>query len=229
MDKQMGHFTIWDWADFARGVADNRARVAMQSHLASGCGKCDRTVRMFRDVSTVARAESLYEPPEHVMRYAQALYSLHRPEPTGFKKLIAHLIHDTALVPQPAGLRAQGQTSSHLLYEAGPYYLDIQVEQEPRSERMSLVGQITPREDAAASTANLPVWLLERETLLASTLSNHFGEFQLEFPPTRSLLLRVPLPDADTRIDVSLSQPLARLYGHRAPARIKAPRSRRRR
>ncbi len=92
------------------------------------------------------------------------------------------------------------------MYEAGGYYLDVQVEQQSESGRVSLVGQIAARNNPDANTANLPVWLLDRTTLVASTISNRFGEFQLEGVPSRNLLLRVPLPDAGKRLEVSLSQ-----------------------
>jgi hypothetical protein len=220
----MKHFTIWDWADFARGVVDQAVRTAMQAHLSSGCSQCERTVRVLRGVSTAARSEGQYAPPESAMRYARALYSLHRPEKVGFARLVGRLIHDSALAPLPAGMRAEGQSQAtrHLLYEAGGYYLDVQLEHQPDSGRLNLVGQIAARNNLEATTANLPVWLLERTSLVASTLSNKFGEFQLECAPARNLLLRVPLPDAGKRLEVSLSQPEDGLSDRRRSSRTRA-------
>lgn len=217
----MKHFTIWDWADFARGMADEKSAAAMQAHL-SGCSRCERTVRTLRGVSAVARNESRNEPPERAMRYARALFSLHRPEKVGLTRLIGRLVHDSAFAPLPAGMRAEGQTQDtrHLLYEAGGYYLDVQVEQR-ESGRVSLVGQIAARNDTQANTANLPVWLLDRTNLVASTLSNSVGEFQLEYTPARNLLLRVPLPDLGKRLEVSLSQPEQGLSTRRQSSRTR--------
>ena len=226
----MNHFTIWDWADFARGVADEAARAAMQAHQSSGCSRCEHTVQMLRGVNAAARAESQYEPPDRVMRYARALYSLHRPEKVGFAKLVGRLVHDTALAPQPAGMRAEGQSQPrHLLYEAGGYYLDVQVEQERESGRVNLVGQIAARNDPEANTGNLPVWLLERKTIVASTLSNRLGEFHLEGVPARSLLLRVPLPDVGKRLEVSLSQSADKVSDRRRSTRTTGSGRKRRR
>jgi hypothetical protein len=226
----MKHFTIWDWVDFARGVVDQTVRLAMQAHLSSGCSQCERTVRVLRGVSTVARGEAQYDPPERAMRYARALYSLHRPEKVGLARLVGRLIHDSALAPLPAGMRAEGQehATRHLLFEGGGYYLDVQLEQQPESGRLNLVGQIAARNNLDASTANLPVWLLERTSLVASTLSNKFGEFQLECAPARSLLLRVPLPDLGKRLEVSLSQPEDGLSDRRRSSRTRASGVRRR-
>lgn len=225
----MKHYTIWDWADFVRGVAEDKARAAMQAHLSSGCSRCERTVRVLSAVSDAARGEAHYDPPDRALRYARALYSLHRPEKTGFARLIGRLIHDSALAPQPAGMRSEGQADTrHLLYEAGGYYLDVQVDQQRESGRVSLVGQIAARNNPDAHTANLPVWLLDRTSLVASTLSNRFGEFQLEAAPARNLLLRVPLPDVGKRLEVSLSQPDEGLSDRRRSARTRSgsPRTR---
>ena len=230
MIKRMNHFTIWDWADFARGVAGETAGAAMQAHLSSGCSRCERTVRVLRGVSAAARSEGQYEPPERAMRYARALFSLHRPEKVGLARLVGRLIHDSAFAPMPAGMRAEGQehATRHLLYEAGGYYLDVQVEEQRESGRVSLVGQIAARNNADANTANLPVWLLERSSLVASTLSNSFGEFQLECAPSRNLLLRVPLPDLGKRLEVSLSQPGEGLSARRQSSRTRSGGPRRR-
>jgi len=224
----MKHFTIWDWADFARGVGDHRLRGAMQAHLNSGCPRCDRTVQTLRGINAVARGETAYEPPERAMRYARALYSLHRPEKTGFARLIGRLVHDSALAPMPAGMRSELQADAprHLLYEAAGYYLDVQVEQQPESGRVSLVGQIAARNNPEANTANLPVWLLDKSSLVASTVSNRFGEFQIEGVPARNLLLRVPLPDVGRRLEVSLSQPGEGLSDRRRTTRTRAGASR---
>jgi hypothetical protein len=226
----MKHFTIWDWADFARGVVDQTARTTMQAHLSSGCSPCERTVRLLRGVSAAARSEGQYAPPESSMRYARALYSLHRPEKVGFARLVGRLIHDSALAPLPAGMRAesQSQTTRHLLYEAGGYYLDVQLEHQRDSGRLNLVGQIAARNNLEATTDNLPVWLLERTTIVASTLSNKFGEFQLECDAARNLLLRVPLPDAGKRLEVSLGQPEDGISDRRKSSRTRAGGIRRR-
>jgi hypothetical protein len=155
---------------------------------------------------------------------------LHHPEKVGLARLVGRLIHDSAFAPMPAGMRAEGQehATRHLLYEAAGYYLDVQVEEQRESGRVSLVGQIAARNNADANTANLPVWLLERSSLVASTLSNSFGEFQLECAPSRNLLLRVPLPDLGKRLEVSLSQPGEGLSGRRQSTRTRSGGPRRR-
>jgi len=90
----MNHLTIWQLADFARGLGDDHGRSGIDAHLA-GCPRCERVVRVLSAVAFTARAEAGYEPPEHVIRYARALYSLHKPESAGLTRLIGKLVFDT--------------------------------------------------------------------------------------------------------------------------------------
>ena len=94
--------------------------------------------------------------------------------------------------PLPAGIRAQALPSRHALYEAGRYYLDLQLERQRASGSVTLVGQLADRHNPSAHTA-VPVWLLRHKSVVASTLCGRFGEFQLEYTPARDLRLCVPL------------------------------------
>lgn len=216
----MKHFTIWQLTDLARGVVEvGPARSAMETHL-PGCPRCKRIVSMLRRVLATARAEAGYEPPEHAIRYAQAIYSLYGPEKISFPRLIARLVYDSGRAPLPAGMRSQNRLSRHALYEAGNYCLDVQLEQQPGSVRISLTGQLADRNKPPTSTADLPVRLMERKSLVTSTLSNRLGEFRLEYAPARNLRLQVPLPDARKRLEVSLNQLYAGEFATRRPGKV---------
>jgi len=206
----MKHFSIWQWTDFARGLVedDQTARSAMETHLSS-CKRCERLVNVLREVAVTARADAGYEPPERAIRYGQAIYSLYGPEKVSLPRLIARLVYDSGRAPLPVGMRAQNRLSRHVLYEAGSYSLDVQLEHQPGSGLVSLTGQLADRNKPATSTASLPVMLMERKRLISSTLSNRLGEFQLEYMPARpgsQLRLQVPLPAARKRLEVPLSQ-----------------------
>ena len=202
----MKHFNIWQWTDYARALGDSAARAAMDKHLSSGCARCERIVNVLRGVDSTARGEAGYEPPEHAIHCAHAIYSLSRPEKIGFPRLIARLVHDSIREPLPAGMRAQDSPARHALYEAGSYCLDLQVEQQLASGLVTLIGQLADRSEPAANSADVPVWLMERKSVVASTLCNPFGEFQLEYAPARDLRLYVPLRAARRRLEVSLDR-----------------------
>ena len=70
----MKHFTIWEWVDFVGSTAESGLQAAMGTHL-SGCAKCRQLVETLTAVADVSRRESQYEPPDHAVRYAKALYS----------------------------------------------------------------------------------------------------------------------------------------------------------
>jgi hypothetical protein len=202
----MKHFNTWQWADFVRDLGDPESRSAMAMHLSSHCPRCQRIVNVLRGVAVTAQREFDYEPPAHAIRYAQAIYTLQRPEKGRFAKLVARLVHDSVLAPLPAGMRAQNRLSRHALFEAGSYYLDLQLERQPASGRITLIGQIADRTKPETGAAETPVWLKERKRLVASTLCNRFGEFQLEYKPTSHLRLHVPLPAARKRLEISLNR-----------------------
>ena len=216
----MKHFTVWQLTDLARGLVEaGPARSAMETHLL-GCPRCERIVNLLRRVTATAHAEAGFEPPEHTIRYAQAIYSLYGPEKISFPRLIARLVYDSGRAPLPAGMRSQNRLSRHALYEAGSYCLDVQLEQQPGSGLVSLTGQLADRSKPPTSTADLPVRLMERKSLITSTLSNRLGEFRLEYAPARNLRLQLPLPSARKRLEVSLSQLYAGELETRRPAKV---------
>ena len=202
----MKHFSIWQWTDYVRGLGEGVDRSAMETHLSSRCPRCQRTVSVLRGVAATAQGEANYEPPEHAIRYAQAIYSLYRPEKAGFARWVARLVRDTAREPLPAGMRAQDHLSQHTLYEAGSYSLDLQLENQLPSGLVTLIGQLADRNKPATGVADLPVWLMERKRLVASTICNRFGEFQLEYAPSPHLRLSLPLRAVGRRLEVSLNR-----------------------
>jgi hypothetical protein len=199
------HFDVWQWADYARGLTAEVDRAAMAAHLASGCARCARTASTFRSAASIAGAEAGNEPPDHAIRYAQAVYSLFRPETTSLPRLIARLVRDSMREALPAGIRAQAGHSRHALYEAENYYLDLQLEAQHASGSVTLIGQLADRENPSADLA-VPVWLMSQKSVVASTLCDRFGEFQLEFTPSRDLSLYVPLRSAHKRLEIPLSR-----------------------
>jgi hypothetical protein len=199
----MKHFSEWEWADFVGNVSEPAVQAAMSAHL-TGCARCRRTVDAVRVVADLAGREQDYEPPDHALRYAKALYSTYRPEPSGLARLLAHLVHDSASAPLPAGLRAEHRLSRHLVFQAESYYLDLQLEYQP-SGRVTLIGQLADESAPPLNPAEVPVSLLEGSTLMATTRCNPLGEFHLECIPSRNLRLHVPLAAAGKQVEVLLS------------------------
>ena len=201
----MKHFSEWQWADYVRRVVEDPARAAMDAHLSSGCRRCARMADVLRGVALRAQTEVNYEPPTQVIRNAIAIYALHRPEADSLPKAVARLIHDSFREPLPAGLRTASRLARHALFQAGSYYLDLQLQYEPTSASVSMMGQLANRDRLGSSTAGTPVSLKEGDQLIASTVCNQFGEFQLQFLIKPDLHLHLPLPTEGKRLDIPLN------------------------
>lgn len=178
----------------------------MQSHLSSGCPSCQNTAATLHAVAAEAKADADCAPPEAAVRAAHALYAIVRPETISLGSLVrvvAQLVYDSAREPLPAGIRSQDRMSRRALYEAGEYRVDLQLERRPDSGVVTLVGQLAARLQATSIT-DVPVWLMERDSLVGNTTCNTFGEFQLEYEPRRNLRLFVPLSDVGKRLEIAL-------------------------
>jgi hypothetical protein len=93
----------------------------------------------------------------------------------------------------------------HALYEAGNFCLDLHVEHERESATATLVGQLTDREDPDRPMARGPVLLRSRKAVVAHTMYNRFGEFELAYASAPYLRLSVAIDQAGKRIELPLS------------------------
>ena len=202
----MKHFETSDWSDFARGCAAEADRAAMEAHLASGCRRCRAASDIMQRVVASTKADERYEPPPNIVRYAKAISAMHRPLRTPLAGLVARLVFDSFDAPLAAGVRAEDRLTRHTVYEAGDFLMELSVEQGEESPMATLVGQVTNRTDPAGSLAGAPVLLMARKDVVAHAVYNRFGEFQLDYRPSRHLRLCVALAPPDQRIEVSLDR-----------------------
>ena len=203
----MKHFDITQWTDFGRGVVPGPERAAMETHLSvQGCARCRATLDFVRGVGSVARAADRNTPPDYAVRCAKALSALLQPQKARFPSLVAHLIYDSFRDPIPAGMRSEDRVSRQALYEAGDFCLDLRLEHDRGAPLVTLVGQLTNRTAPDSSVPEAPVLLMARNDVVAHTVSNPFGEFQMEYVPARYLRLCVPLDPSGKRIEVSLNR-----------------------
>jgi hypothetical protein len=189
---QMSHFDIGEWADFARGLVEPSRREAMDAHLTSGCEACGRWAAVLGKTAQVARAEAGIEVPEYAVHCARAIFTLHQPERVRIlSHVMSRIVFDSFAEPLPAGVRAQHRLSRQTLYEAGPYALDLRQEREHDASRIALVGQIADRREPGRDLGGLPVVLTSGKSVVATAISNEFGEFHVEYDATRRIRLMV--------------------------------------
>ena len=104
-------------------------------------------------------------------------------------RLPIELIFDSFLVPSPVGLRATWQVGWQGLYRAGDCSVDLRIEPELKSARAAVIGQITNHVLPELEMGNLPVCLRAGKQVVAETVSNRFGEFQMEYDQQAQLKL----------------------------------------
>ena len=71
---------------------------------------------------------------------------------------------------------------------------------------MVLVGQIANQKFPEENLANVPVILVAGTRELTRSISNTFGEFQLEYVPESDLRLLVPLESRGQELEVVLGK-----------------------
>jgi len=207
MPQAARHFDITEWADYSRNLVPQEQRQQMLSHLEAGCSRCQKMEQLFSRLVDVCARESAFEIPLSAERQAKALAAIAMaPRRTGMQRLWAKLSYDSFNDPQPVGVRGTHQISRHVLFHAGDYSVDLRFEHEKGSASMVLVGQIANQKEPDEFMSNLPVILLAGEREVSRSISNTFGEFQMEYVPDSDLRLLVPLESIGQELEVLLGK-----------------------
>jgi hypothetical protein len=195
----MKHFSLEAWTDFARNQTPDADRLPMQEHLDS-CQECAETVRRFRKLAELAGREPGYLPPAPA-------------EKPSWDIQIARLVTSAFQQPALEGVRGGPAPVRHLLYRRGALLLDMHMEPRPECELVAMIGQLLEPEQPDAEFGSRPVAVLKGSDELARTVTNQFGEFQLEFCPGENLMLVV-----DLEREVILVSPLPQTPAEGAPS-----------
>jgi hypothetical protein len=206
----MKHFGIAQWVDFARGVTPEQEGSTMREHLATGCLECRQVVAFCDKLARVCLALAPDRAPESAVRNARAIFPMRWPErPKRGVRIPIELIYDSFLVPVPAGMRASWQVGWQGLYRAGECSLDLRIEPELQSSRAAVIGQVSNHRIPEIEMANIPICLRLGRLVVAETVSNRFGEFQMEYEQQGRLQLCVYLDGGARRIQVPLKKLVA--------------------
>jgi hypothetical protein len=206
----MRDYEITQWVDFVRGVLEPPERDAMQQHLDSGCAECAGMVEFLRGVVAATPAMPV---PDAAVAAAKRVF-VQMPHPAGtpawlrLPALAAKLVYSSLQAPLPAGIRAVHPEAVHLVYDAGPYTLELQIERQADSAEVLLVGQFADRGSPGQAPEPMPVYLATASKTVASTMSNEFGEFSLVCRPQANLRLSIPIQAEGRRVEVALADSL---------------------
>lgn len=187
----MKHFSLAEWADFARRVMDKEKEQVMQAHLDTGCKSCAKTVGMWNRVREASERDVAYEPPEAIVHNAKSMLSLRaRKEKTS----AVQLLFDSFQTPAFAGVRSMGANPRQMLYGIGPYRIDLRMEPQMDSDKVEVVGQILNSADPIRSGTQASVKLVRGRKIIVESQTNALGEFHLECSLEGQLQLLVGLP-----------------------------------
>lgn len=207
MTEAVRHFDITEWADYARNAVPEEQQHQMIAHLKNGCAKCDKTKALLSRFAAVCSREASYQVPRGVEQQVKAMIGLAKaPRRSALQRVLASLTYDSINDPQPVGVRGTHQINRQVLFHAGDYSVDLRFEHEKGSASMVLVGQIANQKTPDEMLANLPVILVAGNREVTRSISNTFGEFQLEYVPESDLRLLVPLESRGQELEVQLGK-----------------------
>jgi hypothetical protein len=168
-----GHPPIQRLADMAAGLLGALERSRLEQHVAQ-CARCSADLE--RLTATIS-----------CMRYGE------EPSPTstgGLEQLIGVLRFDSATMPPAYGLRGAADSETRrLLFEAGPYQLEVQTT--PAKAGWTIQGQLLGPTDATSGEARLLNPKVNARCGLTELL-----EFNLPVVPTGTYRLELQLGDA---------------------------------
>jgi hypothetical protein len=202
----MKHFATEEWADFARGVIEKDRKSLMQNHLQSGCRECAQVLGLWQRVHSAAQTEAKATPPEGVVRVAKAMYGQRAILGQEPRVTMAEVLFDSFAGPLPVGVRSAASAPRQLLYGTGKHRIDVRLEPQTDSEKVSVIGQVLDSSEPKKDLEGLLVLLLAGDRVLDESQTNRFGEFHLECALAERLELRVKLP-LGQQVSAALVQP----------------------
>ena len=207
MTETARHFDITQWADYVRNTVPNEQRERMLAHLQGGCSKCDKVRGVLSRFAIICKREAAYQIPRRAEQQVKAMVGLAKaPRLSTLQRIWGSLVYDSLNDPQPVGVRGTHQINRQVLFHAGDYSVDLRFEHEKGSASMVLVGQIANQKTPDEMLANLPVILVAGNREVTRSISNTFGEFQLEYVPESDLRLLVPLESRGQELEVQLGK-----------------------
>jgi hypothetical protein len=203
----MNHFAIAKWIDYVRGVASPTEARAMESHIAEGCEECWRLAGLLSRVQAEASSEP--EVPAHLINAAKTVFARHAAAEISrwmsWPQIPVRLLSDASSVLSFQGARSVADPSVQLAYEAGDYAIDIQVEREPDSPMVAVVGVVANRIDARMPIGGVPVLLVARHKPVARSATNGAGEFCMTFRARQGLKLCLQFEAFQKRVEIPLT------------------------
>jgi hypothetical protein len=208
----MEHFSERPWADFVRGISEPEISKDIKAHLAANCSTCKTALHAWSRVRQFASEESVYVPPENLVRLVKLGFaSKPTPKPRTSKLAnwtLANLVFDSFTQPLPAGVRSAALSAWQVVYEAEGLTVDLRFGHRAQSKTVHWVGQVFDKQAVRLWQSNATIQLSTEEgELVATTAVNAMGEFHIEFEAKdRHLWLSVKAAER-TAVRIPLTNP----------------------
>jgi hypothetical protein len=205
------HFSSPQWVDLVRGLLNEDIKAEMDQHLRTGCEVCREAFATWSRFATFAQAEAGVEAPRDAIRVAKTFLAqqqvregrtagrrrqrLHWAGPS----MLATLVFDS-LQAAPAGVRATGGFSRHLLFAADSMAIDLHIETASKAGWFLLAGQIADSSRPDQLPRPIELSLVEGDTEISAFQTNEFGEFHCTFDRRRDLTLLFALEGGEVAL-----------------------------
>lgn len=205
------HFSSPQWVDLVRGLLSEDRKTEMGQHLRAGCEECREAFAAWSGFATFAEAEPGFEPPREAVRVVKtylAQQHVREGRPVTRRQwarpsMLATLVFDS-LQASPAGVRASGGYSRHLLFAAHAMAIDLHIETASKAGWFLLAGQIADTNRPDQPPGPIDMSLVQGDTEITTFQTNEFGEFQCTFDRRSDLTLLFALEGGDVALPLDV-------------------------
>jgi hypothetical protein len=142
-----------------------------------------------------AEAGRRHHSPEETTQFFKAalvvskLYEGRRKQRAG---TVVEVLFDSSLQGNSDGVRSAGKLARQMLFRAGTYHVDVQIEAIPDAARLSIMGQLLNASNPEIVAREALVTLSNGCGNLVHLVTNEFGEFCGEIENSSDLKLVLP-------------------------------------
>jgi hypothetical protein len=189
---EMKHFSSEEWIDFVNQATSHRKQELMRKHLGS-CKACTKKRELWQKVRETAAPERNFQPPEGTVRFVKSAFASagmsQQQKKTGS---FVEVLFDSFMQPALQGARSTSMATRQVLYRAGTYQLDLQIEAKPDGSLLMVTGQLMDVSTPEMVSRGVRVALSDGSENIAYTVTNEFGEFRAEIANSGGLEIFVP-------------------------------------
>ena len=211
----MKHLTRKQRTALGSEVVSANSKQEMEKQTAQGYEACNQAFSEWRRLHGAASAERDYQPSAEALRIAKTAFASSNPafgRRGGYS--LAEALFDSSLQPVAEGVRSTGSGARQIVYRAGRYQIDVQIEMGSDRQTLVVTGQVQDLKRPGFSGRDVLVVISNLRGQLELTTTNQFGEFRKEIPDSGDLELFFPsLPDK--MLMIGLRDPLRRSAAER--------------